>query len=149
MTILMASYITMVVINNLLTPDINLGYVEHVMSMDGLPSDDQLWRSVNSQTIHFLFFIMVVVMEALAALLCWVGAYRMIREKHYYSGQTIATAGLTVAMIVWFGVFFVAGGEWFLAWQSRWGALAGATRVVTMAGFTLLFINLPEGHSIE
>ena len=51
-----------------------------------------------------------------------------------------------MAFGIWFGGFFVIGGEWFLAWQTPWGALASASRVLTTVEITLVFINLPEDY---
>lgn len=148
-TALVAGYITMVVINNILLPEANLAYVRHVMTMDTLPEPDaHLWRSITSPTVHIITFIIMVALEISAALLCWIGSWRMLQQKHYRSGQTIASYGLTISMIIWFGIFFVIGGEWFLAWQTPWGGLKSSIRVVTITGFTLIFINLPEDQSI-
>ena len=146
-TALVASYFTLVVINNLLVPETNLLYVSHVMSMDTLEqSNSQQWRALSASGVHYAGFILIVLFEALAASLCWAGAWKMLFRHHFARGKALATLGLTLAFVIWFGFFFVVGGEWFLAWQTPWGGLNGAIRVITVSGFALILIHLPENQ---
>ncbi len=150
MVTLMTGYITMVFINNLLIPEMNLAHVQHVMTMDMLPTpSNSIWRSVNLLGIHKASFITIVILEGIAAIFCWLGAMRMTQKQHFKQGQQLATCGLTLGMVIWFGAFFIVGGEWFLAWQTFWGSLPSAIRVITMTGITLIFINLPENQARE
>ena len=150
MTALVALYISLVVLNNVLIPETNLNYVRHVMTMDTLSgADEHAWRAISAPWLHSVSFILIIILEGVSAVLCWLGIWRMLQNRHFEKGKAMATVGLTLALVIWFGVFFVLGGEWFLAWQTPWGALASAIRVITMAGFALVFLNLPEAQKIE
>ncbi len=103
--------------------------------MDSLPEHGrQSWQAITSPTVHYVSFILLVFLEAVAAILCWHGSWKMFQNRQYQQGVSIATSGLTLALVIWFEIFFIIGGEWFLAWQGPWGALPSAIRVVTIVG---------------
>ena len=140
----------MVVFNNLFDYQTNLNYIQHTMNMDTLAEKEaHQWRSVNSNLIHNTLFILIILMEVVTASLCWTGGGYLLAindTKKLNRGKELATMGLTLALIIWFGVFFIISGEWFLAWRTPHNALPSASRVINMTGITLIFIHLPEKY---
>ena len=143
----------MVVINNLLDYQINLNYIQHIMSMDTVAlKETHDWRAIDNGPIHNYMFMLIIMMESITAILCWLGGLYLFAYNNTNKlnrGKDLATMGLTLALIIWFGVFFIISGEWFLAWQTPWNALPSASRIVTMTGIALIFIHLPENTQTE
>ena len=151
--LLLVGYFSMVIFNNLFDYQTNLNYLQHTMTMDTLSDRaPHAWRSVNAPAAHNTLFLLIIGMELVAALLCFMGGIKLLAVnniKRRSQGRELATCGLTLALVIWFGVFFIIAGEWFLAWQTPWNALPSASRVMTMSGITLIFINLPETCQTE
>ena len=151
--LLLAGYFSMVVFNNLFDYQTNLNYMQHTMNMDTLAAREiHGWRSINSPHLHNILFLLVIIMETAVALLCFAGGIKLldtgnVQKRHL--GKELRTCGLTLALVIWFGVFFIIAGEWFLAWQTPWNALPSASRIMTTTGIVLIFINLPETCQTE
>ena len=125
MVALVASYITMVFFNNVTDYSTNLSYVRHVMTMDSLPQgSSHHWRSIHLPLLHHAAYLFIIILQLLSSALCWKGFLQFLRHTNresVISARQIASLGLVLAFGVWFGGFFVIGGEWFLAWQTSLG----------------------------
>ncbi len=150
MVALVASYITMVFFNNVTDYSTNLNYIQHVMTMDALPQDSpHHWRSIQTPLLHHTAYLFIIILQLLSSALCWKGFLQFLRHtdrESVISARQTSNLGLVLAFGIWFGGFFVIGGEWFLAWQTPWGALASASRIMIAVGLTLIFINLPDDY---
>lgn len=141
----------LITLNNLLDYGSNLQFVRHVLSMDDtFPNNRLMWRAITSPIIHHLFYGLIIVWEGVTAILCWIGAfflYKSVRLKGnaFNRAKSIATAGLTLSLFLWLFGFLVVGGEWFLMWQSsKWNGQNAATRLFSVTGIILLFLNQPD-----
>ncbi|MFK0569659.1 DUF2165 family protein [Endozoicomonas sp.] len=147
---LVATYVSMAFLNNITDYSTNLSYIRHVMTMDSVPGDSRhLWRSVQMPLLHHTAYLLIIILQLLSSVLCWKGFLKMLKinnSKYFLCGKQTSTIGLIMTFGIWFGGFFVIGGEWFLAWQTQWGALASASRVLSIIGIVLIFINLPEDY---
>jgi len=77
----MAAYYLLVAFNNVLDYGTNFAYVKHVMSMDSIAFDPHVaWHAITSTAAHHLAYVGIIVWEALAGVLCGVGAVRIDRE---------------------------------------------------------------------
>ncbi|WP_419833268.1 DUF2165 family protein [Endozoicomonas atrinae] len=150
MVALVASYITMVFFNNVTDYSTNLSYIQHVMTMDSLPQDSSHhWRSIQLPQLHHVAYLFIIILQLLSSALCWKGFLQFLRHTNresVISARQTSSLGLVLAFGIWFGGFFVIGGEWFLAWQTPWGGLSSASRILIAIGVTLIFINLPDDY---
>ncbi len=137
---------SLVVFNNLTDYDSNYWFVVHVLTMDTTFPDNQgMWRAINSSAFHHLLYWIIILVETATALLCWWGGARLLRARHkaqdFNHAKGIATAGLTLGIILWFTGFITIGGEWFLMWQSDvWNGSQSAFRLIVVFGITLLYL---------
>ncbi|HEY9761155.1 MAG TPA: DUF2165 domain-containing protein [Trichocoleus sp.] len=141
----------LIVLNNVQDSQSNLLYVQHVMSMDTTFPDNALkWRAISSPVAHRLAFGVLVACEAAIALLCLLGAYRLLKAvkepaKTFEQAKGIAIAGLSLAFLFWFVGFMAVGGEWFAMWQSEtWNGQQPAFRFIGCVGVVLLFVNAAD-----
>lgn len=119
-------YCFMICLNNLVDYQTNFQFVKSILVMDDLFSGDtHKWRSVNNPALQHFLFIVIVVWEGLMAIFTGIGTFHLIR---YYRADSITfnrakkytIIGLTLGVCLWFVVFTIAAGEWFLLWQSKY-----------------------------
>jgi len=146
-----AFFATLVAIGNIFHPSINFPFVEHVFMMDTIFPDAPVgYRAINSPVIHWLGYISIVLFETLTAVLCWIGAYRMLRQlkasgREFQASKCAAIAGLAVGFLVWQVAFMSIGGEWFSMWMSQqWNGVESAFRFfITILG-VLIYVTMPD-----
>jgi predicted small integral membrane protein len=145
-----ALFSTLVVFNNVVDYSTNFSFVQHVLQMDTIFSQDQAaWRSISTPVVHHLSYILIILWEVLVATLCWIGAARLLRNirnaNDFNEVKSVAVAGLTAGMLLWFTGFVAVGGEWFLMWQSdEWDGQQAASRFVIMLGVILIYLNTSD-----
>lgn len=147
-------FLLLVVFNNLFDYPSNYGFVKHVLSMDSLFSGEaQSWRSFrdpsphdNSYWFHHLSYAGLILWEAAAGALIFIGTYQLWVRRHapartFNLAKKIGVYGLTLSMLQWFVAFISVGGEWFLMWQSKvWNGQDAAFRMFACLGIVLLFL---------
>src|SRR5690606_15213368 len=102
----------------------NFAFVQHVLSMDTVfPETTIRYRAITSPVLHHAAYVLIIAAEAATAVLCWIGAYRLLRAVKapaavFNSSKSIAIAGLTLGFLLWQVGFMSIGGEWFGMWMS-------------------------------
>jgi predicted small integral membrane protein len=146
-----AFFFTLVVFNNTTDFDSNYQFVRHVLMMDStFPGNKGMWRADNLRWVHLVFYIGIICWEALNAVLCWLGAWRLLRalrapEAAFRQAKGLGIAALTSGMLLWFVAFITVGGEWFLMWQSKvWNGQEAAFRMFVVEGIVLVLLQLPD-----
>lgn len=147
-----AFFVTLVVFNNVTDYNSNFEFVRHVLLMDTtFPDNAGMWRALESPAIHHIAYILIILTEAVIAVICWLGAYRLFRTRDgaaFNGAKGTAVAGLTLGIVLWFTGFMTIGGEWFLMWQSDiWNGQAAAFRLITILGVVLIYLVLPDSDS--
>ncbi|MFF7636027.1 DUF2165 domain-containing protein [Kitasatospora sp. NPDC008050] len=151
LTATVALYLLLVVFGNITDFGTNQQFVHHVLAMDTTFHDRNLmWRAITSPALQDTAYVLIIIWEALAALLLLVATVWWLPalwRRDFTRVRRAATLGLLM-MLVLFGVGFIAiGGEWFAMWQSKaWNGLDAAIRNVTLAGLALLVVQLPSAH---
>jgi predicted small integral membrane protein len=150
MVLSVALFSTFVVFNNIVDYGTNFAFVQHVLQMDTVFSQDQAeWRNISSPIMLHLSYVLIILWEALIATLCWVGAFQLWRSINdinaFNKTKDLAVAGLTAGILLWFTGFIAIGGEWFLMWQSDdWDGQETASRFVMILGIMLIYLNTPD-----
>lgn len=146
-----AFFYTLVVLNNTTDYGSNYQFVHHVLLMDTtFPGNHEMWRSIHSEKIQTLFYLVIILWEALTTALCWWATLRMTRALNappdsFERTKRIAVVALTSGMLMWFVAFLAVGGEWFLTWQSpTWNGQDAAFRIFAVLGIVLIYLVLPE-----
>jgi predicted small integral membrane protein len=146
-----ALFYTLVVFNNTTDYESNHQFVRHTLMMDTTFAGNRgMWRAIQSPLLHTIFYLTIILWEALTMVLCWWGAVHMLRNlkttaQTFQRAKTIAIAALTIGCLMWFVAFLCIGGEWFLMWQSKtWNGQDAAFRMFTSLGLVLLYLTSPE-----
>lgn len=136
--------------NNLADYDSNYAFVQHVLSMDTVFSNNALkYRAILDPFIWSLAYGLIIFAEFLTGALLLIGAIGLLRNTHSPSGFNRAKnwvyLGCAAGFLLWFFGFIVVGGEWFCMWQSeKWNGIGAAFRFVVLIMLTLLFTAMPE-----
>ncbi|KAA0022306.1 DUF2165 domain-containing protein [Antrihabitans cavernicola] len=145
-------YLAFVAFGNITDFGTNQPFVAHVLSMDttnfgakpgtGL-DDDVMWRAIDGSVLQNVAYIGVIVVETVTALVLVVAAVLWWRGSR--NARPLASIGLVMMVLLFFGGFIAVGGEWFQMWKSTaWNGLEPAFRNSVLALVTLLFVHLPD-----
>ena len=146
-----ALFAGLVAFTNITDYQSNFAFVQHVLLMDTIFEGSQLmYRSIESPTLHHIFYSLIIATEALVALLCAYGAWQLWKVRkgtisQFNEARLWANYGLTLGFLLWFVGFMVIGSEWFAMWQSEsWNGQEAAFKFVVMLLLTLIFLNQKE-----
>lgn len=146
-------FASLVTFGNITDYGTNFAFVQHVLSMDTVfPETTIRYRAITSPGLHHAAYMLIIAAEAATAVLCWIGAYRMLRTigmpaATFNRSKTAAVAGLTLGFLVWQVGFMSIGGEWFGMWMSQqWNGVPSAFRfLVTILGI-LIYVTMPDSE---
>jgi len=151
-------YLALVAFGNITDFGTNWAFVQHVLSMDttnfGAPAGsdldpDVMWRAIDNETVQRIAYLGLIAWETLTALVLLGAAVLALRGRGHDSGfrqaRALATIGLAMMLMLFFGGFIAIGGEWFQMWKSTaWNGLEPAFRNSVLALLTLVLLHLPS-----
>ena len=147
----LALFCLLVVFSSLHDYQTNFLFVKNLMSMETtFPGIKLRYRAITTPELWHATFAIVIFGEALAGLLFLVGAYFFFRVRHapgavFDLAKSWTIAGALVAYLVWFSLFMVFAGEWFVMWQSEsWNGQEAAFRFYLTVMAVLIFVVLPD-----
>lgn len=150
-----AFFATLVAFGNITDYWTNFAFVQHVLSMDTVfPETTIRYRAIASPVFHHAAYVLIIAAEAATAVLCWIGAYRLLRAVKapaavFNSSKSIAIAGLTLGFLVWQVGFMSIGGEWFGMWMSeQWNGVPSAFRFLMTILGVLIYLAMPDSELI-
>ena len=119
-----ALFASLAAFSNLTDYDSNYKLIGHVLKMDTtFPDNNGMWRAIDSPMMHHVVFCLIIFVEAIIAVLCWIGGSRLFFSRkeadNFNQSKGLAIAGLTLGVVLWFTGFMTIGGEWFMMWQSE------------------------------
>ncbi|KAA0116277.1 DUF2165 domain-containing protein [Methylobacterium sp. P1-11] len=142
---------SLVALGNIVDPNLNLAFLQHVLSMDTISPDPSVRnRAIINPELQWFAFILIVLGETLAALLLWLGAIQMLRHltaagPRFARAKTPAIVGLSIGFMIWQGGFLGIGGEWFGMWMSKtWNGQESAFRFAMMMLGVLVYLVIPD-----
>lgn len=113
-----AAFFTIIVINNITDYATNHWCVAHVLSMEGVHSQEVKWRAIENPKLQNAAYVIIIFMEYLISGFCWAAVFQMADYKKAVRGKALGFIGLVMGFALFFGGFVVIGGEWFYMWQS-------------------------------
>lgn len=142
-----ALLLTIVFIDNIFAYSINYEYVQHVMSMDTTFKHAQVyWRAVHHPMYYHIALILIIIGEALASVLLWMGGvvlFKHIRSEatQFENAKQFSLFGLLVAILLFSFAFFTIGSQWFASWQSTiWNAKNAIMPFLILCALTYLVV---------
>src|SRR5262249_11434966 len=146
-----AAFATLVAFGNITDYGTNFVFVEHVLSMDSVfPNSTITYRAITSPALHHVAYAIIIAAEALTAVLCWIGAFALLRQlrapvRAFNRAKAWSIAGLTLGFLVWQLGFMTIGGEWFGMWQSaKWNGVPSAFRFAMVIIAVLIFVAIRD-----
>lgn len=146
-----ALWLALVAFGNITDYGSNWVFVQHVLAMDSIFPDASIhYRAIHSLLLQHIAYVLIIGAESVAALLCWIGAWRMWRARRapastFRRARRFAIYGLTVGLLLWLGGFMAVGGEWFGMWMSpQWNGLVSAFRFVVVLLLALVCLGQHE-----
>ncbi len=137
----MALFFTIVAFTNIMDYNTNWIFVKEVLSMKTTFSSSHLrGRAITNETVQHFSYIVIILMEILAAIYCWLGAYRLLK----YKTKKTALFGLALGFLLYFVGFCVIASEWFAMWQGQSGAQHTAYLFSGILLLIMIFINQNE-----
>jgi len=118
-------YMLIVCFNNITDYNSNFKFVSMVSGMGDVFSKGKTgWRSITNETLHHIMYLFIIAWELTIAILTITGIFKMIQKLksgtvEFNQSKRLLIIGLSLGVILWFGMFITIGGEWFLMWQSR------------------------------
>ncbi|HBT33037.1 MAG TPA: hypothetical protein DEB15_09450 [Pusillimonas sp.] len=142
-----ALFATLVAFGNITDYGSNFAFVQHVLMMDTIFPDASIqYRAIEAPFLHHAAYILIIAAEALVAILCWVGAYRLLLKVsapavEFNRTKSLAIWGLLLGFLVWQVGFMSIGGEWFGMWMSdQWNGVPDAFRFFVTILLVLIYL---------
>ena len=136
---------------NLLDWSGTLGAVTAVAAMSTWDGGGADWRAIGSPVLITTAALAIVAFKLLSALLCGLGAARMVRERGapvetFAAAEATALSGCGIAMLGLFLGWIVLGEQWFELWRSPELGAAGdaAFRYGGFIGVIALFVAIRD-----
>ena len=150
-----ALWVSLVAFGNITDYGTNLAFVNHVLSMDTVFPDTTIrYRAITDPALHHGAYLLIIAAEVMAAILCWMGAVRMLRtvtvSATFTRAKDLAVIGLTACLLIWLVGFIAIGGEWFGMWMStQWNGIESAFRFSALILGILIFVVIPDEGPAE
>jgi predicted small integral membrane protein len=151
MVLAVAAFALLVAFNNLTDYGSNFLFVRHVLSMDTtFPGNAAMYRAITAPAAWHAVYGLIIAAEGVTGLLLVCGAVSMWRARHasgvvFERAKKWGVVGAAAGFLLWFLVFMVGGGEWFLMWQSKtWTGQDAAFRIYAAILGVLVFVNQPD-----
>ena len=151
-----ALWLSLVAFGNLTDYGSNWPFVQHVLAMDTIfPNAGIHYRAITSPLLQHVAYGLIIATETLAAVLCWLGVWRLWRARTapavlFHRAKRMSVLGLTVGVMLWLGGFIAVGGEWFGMWMStQWNGLESAFRFVVVLLVALVYLGQRDGELDE
>jgi predicted small integral membrane protein len=152
----MALLVSLVAFGNITDYGTNRAFVRHVLMMDTIfPEATIRYRAINSPALHQAAYILIIGVELLTALICWIGTFRLMRHlrhdaRSFNRAKAPAILGLTLGFLLWQVGFMSIGGEWFGMWMSKeWNGVPSAFRFLMTILGVLIYLSLPDGDNLD
>jgi predicted small integral membrane protein len=149
----MALVMTITTLNNILMPTATYGAIAAALSMaTTFQNPMEIWRAITSPALLWIIAVLIILCEAIGAILCWMGVARLWGARRsaaqFNQSKSMASLGL-----IWVGTFYFIGwlviaNEWFGMWQStKMNVLPDAFRLFAEALLITLWLNTAETDS--
>lgn len=149
MVLAMAFFASLVAFGNITDYATNFAFVHHVFLMDTTFSGNGImYRAIQSEWVHHAGYIGIIALEALTAVLCWVGGVKLLKARGasdavFRASKSWAIAGLTLGFLTWQVAFMSVGGEWFGMWMSKqWNGVPDAFRFFITLLLVLVYLTM-------
>lgn len=145
-----ALVLTITTLNNILMPRATVGAVGAALSMaTTFQNPMEIWRAITNPTLLWIIAIIIIICEAIGAILCWIGVAQLLGARgsaaQFNQSKSIALLGLVFTATFYFLGWLVMANEWFGMWQStKMNVLQDAFRIFGECMLIALWLNVPD-----
>jgi len=142
-------YMFMTCFNNLADYDSNFQFINMVSGMEDVYSKAKNgWRAVHNEVLHHSMYLFIIACEFTIAVLSLAGVLKMLKKRksakeEFNQAKKLLATGLSIGVVLWFGIFITIGGEWFLMWQSKTWNAQNTSFILTII-FLLFLVHLEQ-----
>ncbi|WP_392567038.1 DUF2165 family protein [Utexia brackfieldae] len=147
----MAFFMSLVIFSNITDYETNFQFVYHMFQMDTInPNSPIKYRYVSSPSIQHGGFILVIILQAITCVLCWLGSFILLKNIKapapvFNKKKSIAITGLTLGFLVWQVGFMSIAGGWYGVWMSsKWDVIPDSFRFFVTIILVLIYLVMPE-----
>lgn len=146
MILVVASFFTITVFNNITDYHNTLLFIQHTLSMDTTKQNPIfMWRAITHPSVHHVAFISIILLQTIIAGLCWFSIFRLVKlKKSVRVGCAIQPAilGLTLAFLLYALGFIIIAGQWFMMRESTtWNVQASVQVFLIFIAAVLIFVK--------
>lgn len=146
-----ASLFSLVALDNIVDPETNWKFVQHVLNMDTTYLRPALMkRAITSIELQRTAYGLIIAWELLTAIVCWIGCLILLvkinaTNTQFKEAKNTAFIGLFLGFLLYMVGFIVIGGQWFCMWQSaQWTGQESANIFLSSILVVMLFLKLNE-----
>lgn len=143
-----AFFFACIAFNNLADFSTNDWLVKKVLSMEDVANADVKWRAIHAPELMRAAYILIIVIEILVAILCFISATLMLRPKSHNKGRSVGLFGLSLAFVLFVVGFLAVGNECFYMWQipslANLPLKASVYGVLTLCSMIFIASKAPE-----
>jgi len=112
----------------------------------------EIWRAITSPTWLWIIAVLIIICEAIGAILCWIGVVRLFNGRRsaaqFNQSKSTALIGLTWVGAFYFVGWLVVANEWFGMWQStKRNVLPDAFRLFGEAMLIAIWLNTADSDT--
>jgi len=149
----LALLVSLVAFGNLTDYGSNFAFVHHVLAMDTIFPDATIrYRAITTPWLQHGAYALIIATQVATAALLWAGAWRMWLRRRapaelFRRAKGLATAGLSLGVLLWLVGFMAIGGEWFGMWMSsQWNGIETSFRLVALLLGALIYLGQGEAE---
>jgi predicted small integral membrane protein len=149
----LALLVSLVAFGNLTDYGSNFAFVHHVLAMDTIFPDATIrYRAITAPWLQHAAYALIIAIQLATAALLWAGAWRMWLRRRapaalFVRAKGLATAGLSLGVLLWLAGFMAIGGEWFGMWMSsQWNGIETSFRLVALLLGALIYLGQNEAE---
>jgi predicted small integral membrane protein len=147
----MALVLSITTVNNILMPGATYGAIALALGMQTtFKNPVEFARAITSPGALWTVAVIIIICEAIAAVLCWIGAVQLFNglrggTARFNQSKSMALIGLTFTAAFYFIGWLVVANEWFAMWQStKINTLPDAFRIFGEAMLIAMWVNTPD-----
>lgn len=146
-----AAFFTITVFNNIIDYEKTFTFIKHTLSMDTTAQNSHFMnRAILDPMIQHAAFVFIIIFQGIIALLCWIGAFNMMKHlcydsSHFSTSKQIAILGCSLGFMLYALGFLVIAGQWFMMRESiAWNVQNSVHMFLTFLGVSMIYLCLVD-----
>ncbi len=146
----LAAVMSITTFNNIIMPGATYGAIALSLGMQTtFKNPQEMWRAITNPTALWIIAALIIAGEALGAVLCWIGAIRLLvnirTASQFNQSKRMALIATTYVAAFYFIGWMVIANEWFGMWQStKINTMPDAFWLFAEGMLIAIWVNVPD-----